>query len=525
MIPDPICQERGHVLIAASELRQRLNLQKELEEMGLEVTAAPDLHTALQIASKNSFLLILMVHDPEGMDGIEFLKEMSETGGINPPGSVVLLSEAAHMDDAVQALELGAADFRLRPWEGKVLELLIKRALSNRPAPAPKSDKGQETGPPRDTSSDQTEKPGQEAPSSGRKEDARGPKAIGEGVDKKEDEALVSQGQESRYRILTRSSSMEEVLSKARMVARSKAPVLIQGESGTGKELLARFIHRHSDRSAGPFVALNCAALPETLLESELFGHEKGAFSGALSRKAGKFELAHGGTILLDEITEMALALQAKLLRVLQEGEVDRLGGTGPIKVDVRVVATTNRDVLKAVREGKFREDLYFRLNVIPMRLPPLRERKGDALYLAQEFLKEFCTLYGKNGLEFASDVIEFIESYSWPGNVRELRNMIERGVLLAQNNSITRQILLAEQEHGAGGAENFSASGQAGPAGAAAHDREESFNLSDMEREMVKRALAKTQGNRTHAAKLLGISVRTLRNKLSEYRKMGLVL
>jgi two-component system response regulator FlrC len=531
MIPDPICQERGHVLVAASELRQRLDLQKELEEMGLEVTAAPDLHTALQIASKNGFLLTLLVHDPERMDGIEFLREMDRAGSVNSPGSVVLLSEAAHLDDAVQALELGAADFRLRPWDGKVLELLIKRALSNRATPAEKGGKGHDPTeaaaqtPPQTPPMEQTESPGQEAPSSRDRDETGGQKAKNEGADSKKDETLSGQGQVDRYRIITKSSSMEEVLRKARMVAKSKAPVLIQGESGTGKELLARFIHRHSDRSAGPFVALNCAALPETLLESELFGHEKGAFSGALSRKAGKFELAHGGTILLDEITEMALALQAKLLRVLQEGEVDRLGGTGPIRVDVRVVATTNRDVLKAVREGKFREDLYFRLNVIPMRLPPLRERNGDALYLAQEFLKEFCTLYGKNGLEFASDVIEFIKGYSWPGNVRELRNMIERGVLLAQDSCITREILLVEQEHGAGGAENFSASGQTGPAGAAALAQEESFNLSDMEREMVKRALAKTQGNRTHAAKLLGISVRTLRNKLSEYRKMGLVL
>ena len=309
---------------------------------------------------------------------------------------------------------------------------------------------------------------------------------------------------------------MERLLERAKRVAKSRASVLIQGESGTGKELLARFIHHHSDRSRGPFVALNCAALPETLLESELFGHEKGAFSGAMARKLGRFELANRGTILLDEITEMALPLQAKLLRVLQEGEIDRLGGTRTIPIDVRVIATTNRDCLAAVRAGKFREDLYYRLNVIPLKLPPLRERREDIPLLAQHFREEFCAQYGRE-LQFAPGVLETMAGMEWPGNIRELRNVVERGVLLADGPTIEPQDLFDDGTEIA----------QPSPAPPAPADplQGEVMRLSDMEREMVKRALAKTKGNRTHAAKLLGISVRTLRNKLAEYRQMGLIL
>ncbi len=488
MIPEPSTQADIQVLVAASGLADRLAIQKVLDEMGLHVTAAPDMDTALQLCARNRFRLILMVHDPEGMDGIEFLKAAAPADG--GASSVVLLSDKAHLEDAVRAMELGASDFRCRPWDGTILELIVKRALSS-PSMAP--------------SSTQMDSAQGQGPSGCRR--------------------TSSASDTSRYRILTKSPQMDQVLKKAKMVARSKAPVLIQGESGTGKELLARFIHMESDRAEGPFVALNCAALPETLLESELFGHEKGAFSGALTRKAGKFELADGGTILLDEITEMALPLQAKLLRVLQESEVDRLGGTEPVRVDVRVVATTNRDVLAAVQKGQFREDLYFRLNVIPLRLPPLRERQDDVLYLAHEFLKEFSELYGKNGLEFASDVVEFLERHHWPGNVRELRNMVERGVLLAQGKKITMEEMMAAGADSLGEAEIFAAAGGANRPGHSSDGAPESFNLSDMEREMVKKALSKTGGNRTHAAKLLGISVRTLRNKLSEYRKMGLVL
>ena len=309
---------------------------------------------------------------------------------------------------------------------------------------------------------------------------------------------------------------MEQLLERARRVARSKATVLIQGESGTGKELLARFIHDHSDRAKGPFIALNCAALPETLLESELFGHEKGAFSGAVARKLGRFERANGGTILLDEVTEMALPLQAKLLRVLQEEEIDRLGGTRTIPIDVRVIATTNRDCLAAVRAGKFREDLYYRLNVIPLKLPPLRQRREDIPLLAEHFREEFCSQYGRR-LRFAPGVLQAMAEMEWRGNIRELRNVVERGVLLAGGETIQPEDLFED-----------------GTKIAQSQEKQESrvdplvtevMRLSDMEREMVKRALAKTKGNRTHAAKLLGISVRTLRNKLAEYRQMGLIL
>ncbi len=456
------------LLVAAPRAEDRLTLKTHLEAMGYEVTLVPDLATCREFMAQNSHELVLIMHVPGDMDGLTFFKQMP--GQFK--GGVILLTDDGTIEDAVKAMQCGALDFVNSPFDPEVLGLAIRRGLSTL----------------------------QRLKKSVIVEKRPGRK----------------RGGAREYTILTKSPLMERVLEKARSVAKSRATVLIQGESGTGKELLARFIHTESDRSNGPFVALNCAALPETLLESELFGHEKGAFSGAISRKLGRFELANGGTLLLDEITEMALALQAKLLRVLQEGEVDRLGGSVPIPIDVRVIATTNRDVLAAVRSGQFREDLYFRLNVIPLKIPSLKERKEDIVYLAEHFREEFTREYGKIGLEFASEVLEEFKARSWPGNIRELRNIVERGVLLAQGEKITLQDLFEEEILTGRGQNNEPSVSNLG---------EEIFNLSDLEREMVKKALAKTKGNRTHAAKLLGISVRTLRNKLAEYRQMGLVL
>ncbi len=475
-------------LLVGGSLKERLEIQGHLSALGIDVTAAPDMDIGLQLLSKNSFHLVLVIHDPDSLDALDFLEAQR---GIGDNTGVVVLAKSAEMEDAAEAMKKGALDFRLPPWSSDVLEFVVKRALKTpRPQakrrPAPKSAEIE-------ASIDQECKPD------------RGQASVQGGSKKSH-----------KHQILTKSPAMKRLLKQAKSVARSKATCLIQGESGTGKELLARFIHAKSDRASGPFVALNCAALPETLLESELFGHEKGAFSGAVMRKAGKFELANGGTLLLDEVTEMAFALQAKLLRVLQEGEVDRLGGTSPIPVDVRIVATTNRDVSAAVKEGKFREDLYFRLNVIPLRIPPLRERKEDIAYLAVHFKEYFVQEYGKNGLDFAEGVLKELEKRKWSGNVRELKNIIERGVLLATGKEITLQDLLGEEAE-----MEAHLSAQADGVGITG----ETFNLGDMEKEMVKRALSKTGGNRTHAARLLGISVRTLRNKLAEYRKMGLVL
>ncbi len=470
------------LLIVGGSVRDRMEVQTHLDEMGFDITMAPDIQMALSLLSRSEFVLCMVFHDPKGLDSVEFLKALQDNELFT---RVIVLAREATVEDAQLIMELGAMDFRLPPWTPDVLGFVIKRALATPVAKVKPVVKDQ----------------GEQAQAQ---------------VQCQEKKQSKKRRNFDRYKILTKSPAMEKVLAQARNVAKSKATVLIQGESGTGKELLARYIHQESDRADGPFVALNCAALPETLLESELFGHEKGAFSGAITKKLGKFELANNGTILLDEITEMALALQAKLLRVLQEGEIDRLGGYSPIPVDVRVVATTNRDVLSAVRAGKFREDLYFRLNVIPLKVPPLRERKEDIAFLAEYFREHFVKEYGKNGLKFAEGVLEALENRKWSGNVRELKNIVERGVLLAQSKEITLQDLLAdEMVDEANSASVISDKGLG----------EDVFNLGEVEKEMIKRALSKTKGNRTHAAKLLGISVRTLRNKLAEYRNMGLVL
>ncbi len=462
--------------MAGGDIKERMDLQASLEDMGFEITMAPDIEIALGLVEKNDFLFCVVFHNQEAFDAVEFLKMLHDQG-VRP--KVIVLAREATVEDAELVMELGAMDFRLPPWSGDILGFVIKRALATHASKTKRSGKA-------------------EPPEQDKKEGAK----------KRRDF--------DKYKILTKSPAMEKVLAQTRSVAKSKATVLIQGESGTGKELLARFIHAESDRAGGPFVALNCAALPETLLESELFGHEKGAFSGAVMKKLGKFELADTGTILLDEVTEMAMPLQAKLLRVLQEGEVDRLGGYKPVPVDVRVVATTNRDVLAAVRAGKFREDLYFRLNVIPLKVPSLRQRREDIAFLAEHFREQFSREYQKNGLKFAKGVLDALEQRKWNGNVRELKNIVERGVLLAQSGEITLQDLLGEEL--IEGEISASASGQKSLG-------EDTFNLGEIEKEMIKRALSKTKGNRTHAAKLLGISVRTLRNKLSEYRNIGLVL
>lgn len=353
-------------------------------------------------------------------------------------------------------------------------------------------------------------------------------------------------------RIVGEHPAIARVLQLARQVAGSRATVLITGESGTGKEMFARYLHAMSKRAEQPFVAVNCAALPEHLLESELFGHEKGAFTGAIARKPGKFELADGGTLLLDEVSEMDMALQAKLLRVLQEGEIDRVGGTETIKVDVRVLATTNRDLEGWVKEGKFRQDLYFRLNVIPLRLPSLRERGDDVLELARFFIGMYTREYQLPAAPLSESAIAWLQQYDFPGNVRELQNLMERAVLLANGRPVEpchfllenedwplfeeeapQSAALVEEAHASALAASAAVqdgdaprSGEYAPApGASAGDNRMQgavIPLHEMERIMILKGLEVTSGNRTQAADLLGISVRTLRNKLNEYRAAG---
>jgi transcriptional regulator with PAS, ATPase and Fis domain len=319
--------------------------------------------------------------------------------------------------------------------------------------------------------------------------------------------------------IVTNDRQMNEIMNLARTVAQSKATVLIQGESGTGKELMANLIHQSSNRANKPFVAINCAAIPENLLESELFGYERGAFTGAVAPKAGKFELANGGTILLDEISEMDIRLQAKLLRVIQEGEVDRIGGRRPTPVDVRIIATTNRNLADCVREGSFREDLFYRLNVVNLTLPSLRDRTGDVKVLAEKFIRFYAEKNGKGLSGISQEALAVLDMHTWPGNVRELENVLERAVITAQGMLIQSKDIVIERRPRSETVD-FTAS--------MAKDADKNpwspgETLNDIERMVILQALGYHQGNRTHTAKALGISIRTLRNKLAEYRVLGI--
>jgi len=319
--------------------------------------------------------------------------------------------------------------------------------------------------------------------------------------------------------IITEDRRMKEIIQLAKTVAKSRATVLIQGESGTGKELVAQLIHRNSSRSSRPFIAINCAAIPENLLESELFGYERGAFTGAVNSKAGKFELASGGTIFLDEISEMDFRLQAKLLRVVQESEVDRVGGRKPIPVDVRIIATTNKQLSDCVKDGTFREDLFYRLNVVNLTLPSLRDRGSDTRILADHFMREFSEKNGKSISGFAQDALNSIASYTWPGNIRELENIIERAVITAQDNIICANDLAIEVKN----LQNRVISEDSIDDDELKLFWQPGATLDDVERKVILEALSYHKGNRTHTAKALGISIRTLRNKLSDYRRMGI--
>jgi DNA-binding NtrC family response regulator len=304
-----------------------------------------------------------------------------------------------------------------------------------------------------------------------------------------------------------------ETIKLAEQVAKSSASILVVGESGTGKELMAHHIHRKSDRSNKPFVAINCAAIPENLLESELFGYEKGAFTGAVSRRIGKFEEADGGTLLLDEISEMDLRLQAKLLRAIQEKEIDRIGGKLPIKVDARIIATSNREIEKEVAEGNFREDLFFRLNVVMIEIPCLKERPGDLEPLTNFFVKKYIEANGLNDIKLSPEAWTAIKAYDWPGNVRELENTIHRGVLLATNGKIRAESLRLRNST-TGNKGDTSNNGQT--------TRLVGKTVADVERGLIIDTLDHCLGNRTHAANILGISIRTLRNKLKLYSENG---
>ena len=445
---------RRPILIVEDEPDLGKVLLESLSQNGYAVHLAENAEKALRLFSHKAFDLVISDIRLPDMSGLQLLDNIKSQ---SLPTPVILMTGFGTVQNAVDAMKKGAFDYILKPFSLEILEQGIENAL--RPGSASKA-----------ISYD-------------------GPSL-----------------QSSFHAIVTQDKRMKEIMNLCGRIAQSKATVLIQGESGTGKELLARFIHGQSQRNQGPFVAVNCASLPETLLESELFGHEKGAFTGAIARKIGKFELAHRGTILLDEISEMNTFLQAKILRVLQENELDRIGGSRPIPIDIRVIATTNRDLTASVGKGEFREDLYYRLNVINITLPPLRERPGDIELLTHYFLKKFGEDYGRSGGSISEPAMDWLKRQEWRGNVRELRNVLERAVLIASQTVLGLQDFSVSQDQGAGPEKV-----EVDPS---------SLCLRAMEQKMISKALEKTQGNRTHAAKILGISIRTLRNKLNEYKK-----
>jgi DNA-binding NtrC family response regulator len=327
--------------------------------------------------------------------------------------------------------------------------------------------------------------------------------------------------------LVARDPAMQAVTALADQVAASEASILITGESGVGKEVMARYLHKRSKRAEGAFISVNCAAIPENLLESELFGHEKGAFTGALARRIGKFEEADGGTLLLDEISEMDVRLQAKLLRALQEREIDRVGGSKPVKVNIRVIATSNRDLTAAVTQGRFREDLLYRLNVVNLRLPALRERPGDILALADHFVKKYAAANALGERSLSGEARRRLVGHRWPGNVRELENAMHRAVLLAGGTQIEEAAIrlpdgqpMGPSDEGAmiagRAAEAASLAAQAGAAGLVGQ------TVAQVEQSLILDTLSHCLGNRTHAATILGISIRTLRNKLKDYAEAG---
>lgn len=444
------------ILLVDDEKNTREGLARALRRK-YRVILAESAMTALEILKEENPDAVLTDLKMPGMDGMTLVRRILAQD--NSP-VCILLTAYGDVETAVEAMKAGAYDFLTKPVNLDRLEVLLNRAIRTRKL--------------------------EESNQRLRKElDAR------YGLDQ----------------IIGESAPMEAVFDTIRQVAPSKATVLIQGESGTGKELVAHALHRLSPRAENPFVAVHCAALSDTLLESELFGHEKGAFTGANEMRKGRFELADGGTLFLDEIGEIEPATQIKLLRVLEERTFERVGGMNRIEVDTRLLAATNRDLRRMVDEGTFREDLFFRLNVVQIRLPPLRDRRQDLPLLLSHFLRQFSKENTRELEGFTPDALEALTRYTWPGNIRELRNVVERMVVLSRGDKLTLRDVPAEVKEG----------GPAKPKGPLRN----ATSMQEAEKQMIKQALVDQKGNRTRAAEQLGISRRTLHRKLHEFDLM----
>ncbi|MEL1134689.1 sigma-54 dependent transcriptional regulator [Desulfitobacterium sp. THU1] len=443
------------VLVVDDEANMRWALEKALLKEGYEVLTAANGQTALDAILSERPDLVLLDFKMSKVNGIEVLREITS---FTPQLIVIMMTAHGNTAIAVEAMKLGAYDYIMKPFDIDELLLTVEKAFELR--------------------------------------DLR------QQVNSPKQEVMEQQGWEQ---MVGQSAPMRSVLNLVKRVAPTSATVLLQGESGTGKELVAHAIYSLSSRWEGPLIRVNCAALPESLMESELFGHEKGAFTGAHARKAGRFELADGGTLFLDEIGELSLGVQAKLLRVLQERTFERVGGVKTLKVDVRIIAATNKDLLEEIKDGRFREDLFYRLSVFPINLPPLRERIEDIPLLAQHFLEKL-SLNGETK-RFREEVIERFKHYDWPGNVRELQNIIERMV-----------ILCPYQEIGVEWIPDLFMKGTQGKGAQAFTLPSEGISLEELEKTLLEQALERADGNQTHAAQLLGLSRHAYLYRLEKY-------
>jgi len=438
-------------------------LEEFLTRKGFEPTLATDGNEAERIFSSEEFDVVLSDVMMPHLDGMQLLQRIKEKDSEIP---VILITAFGEVESAVEAMKMGAYDYITKPFNYDALELSLKRAAEKFSL-----------------------------------------------ITKNRQLSEVIEKRLHFADIIGSSERMEEVFSLISKVANSNANILIQGESGTGKELVAQAIHYKSSRKEGPLIAVNCAAIPRELMESELFGHVKGAFTGAIADKRGKFELADGGSIFLDEIGDLDISLQAKILRALQEREFERVGGTQPIRVNIRLIAASNKDLTKAMKNGSFREDLFYRLSVIPLRIPPLRERSEDIPYLAEHFLKKYNQENGKDIKGIDPEAMEAIKAYDWPGNVRELENCMERAVVMAEADWIRLSdlplVLRSRRVEGSSPPEGESGKGIPWEIGRP---------VWEIEKEYILRTLKEMKGNRTRAAAVLGISVRGLHTKLKEY-------